>query len=409
MSEAGLDDATRRVKLHSDRPATIEIVRADTIVPEAVGWLWPGWLACGKFHLMAGAPGTGKTTLAIAIGATITTAGVFPDGFRPPSGSVLIWSGEDDLADSIVPRFMANGGNRSLLNFVGGSTDENGSRRPFDPATDFHALAAAAAKIPDLRLLVVDPVVSAVAGDSHKNAEVRRGLQPLVDFAGKTGAAVLGISHFTKATSGRDPVDRVTGSLAFGALPRLVMVTAKPVEQGGHRRLVRAKSNIGPDGNGFEYNLLQLSLEGASGIFGQAVAWGRVLEGTARELLAAVETEENEAEAPARADAERWLVALLDNGPVDAKEIARLAKTTDRSMRTVERAKARLGIESIKIALTGGWSWALPRDAAKEGCHTSVVAAFDKTAVSTEGRHGERVASFGGVGALRGTEVEVEI
>ena len=44
----------------------------------------------------------------------------------------------------------------------------------------------------EIKLLIVDPIVSAVAGDSHKNAEVRRGLQPLVDAGQKMGAAVLG-------------------------------------------------------------------------------------------------------------------------------------------------------------------------------------------------------------------------
>ena len=63
---------------------------------------------------------------------------------------------------------------------------------------------------------------------STKNAEVRRGLQPLVDFAGETGCAVLGGTHFTKGTTGRDPTERVTGSLAFGALARLAFGANPP-------------------------------------------------------------------------------------------------------------------------------------------------------------------------------------
>ena len=60
------------------------------------------------------------------------------------------------------------------------------------------------------------PIVSAVAGDSHKGAEVRRALQPVVTLAQRLGCAVLGITHFSKGTNGRDPVERVTGSIAFG-------------------------------------------------------------------------------------------------------------------------------------------------------------------------------------------------
>ena len=92
-----------------------------------------------------------------------------------------------------------------------------------------------------LALLIVDPIVSAVATDSHKNGEVRRGLQPLVDLAAAQGCALLGITHYSKGTAGRDPLERVTGSVAFGALARLVFGTAKPTEEGAPRRMVRAK------------------------------------------------------------------------------------------------------------------------------------------------------------------------
>ena len=63
-------------------------------------------------------------------------------------------------------------------------------------------------------------------GDSHKNAETRRDLQPLVDLAERTHAAVIGIHHFTKGSEALDPLDRVSGSLAFGAGPRVVLLSA---------------------------------------------------------------------------------------------------------------------------------------------------------------------------------------
>ena len=68
---------------------------------------------------------------------------------------------------------------------------------------------------------MLDPIVSVVKGDSHKNAETRLGLQPFCDLCAATGAAGLGVHHFTKNTAGGDPLDRISGSLAFGALPPL--------------------------------------------------------------------------------------------------------------------------------------------------------------------------------------------
>ena len=339
--------------------AKIEIVRADTIAPRSVRWLWPGWLACGKFHLLAGAPGTAKSSIGFSIAAVVTSGGMFPDGSEAPIGSALIWSGEDDLDDTIVPRFMANSGDRTRLHFVTGARDEKGNPRPFDPAIDFPMLENAARKIPDLRFILIDPVVSAVTGDSHKNTEVRRGLQPLVDFAADTGAALLGISHYTKGTSGRDPVERVTGSLAFAALPRLVMATAKPTEQGQPRRMVRAKSNIGPDGGGFEYDLVQIMLDQASGLMAQKVDWGAALEGSATALIAEVEAQDNPIRFSALDAAKAWLVEMLGTGTVRVPFIEEMAKEKGHAWPTVTRAKTALGVVSIKQG-SEGWAWHMP-------------------------------------------------
>jgi len=193
---------------------------------------------------LAGAPGTGKTTLALGLGATITVGGRWPDGTRAPVGDVLIWSGEDAPADTLAPRLLATGGDMARVHFVG-DVRQGVEVVPFDPARHFPTLALAASRLPELRLVIVDPIVSAVAGDSHKNAEVRRGLQPLVDFAEQTGCALLGVTHFTKFTQGKEPLERLTGSLGFGAVARIVLGTAKlKDEDGGGRVLVRVKNNL---------------------------------------------------------------------------------------------------------------------------------------------------------------------
>ncbi|MBS0221414.1 MAG: hypothetical protein JSR91_11810 [Proteobacteria bacterium] len=77
----------------------------------------------------------------------------------------------------------------------------------------------------------------------------------MVDFTRKVDCAVLGITHLAKNSSGRDPLDRVAGSLAFGAVPRLVMSTVKPPDSRAPRRLLRTKANNGRDDGGFEYTL----------------------------------------------------------------------------------------------------------------------------------------------------------
>jgi hypothetical protein len=188
---------------------------------------------------------------------------------------VLIWSGEDSAEDTLVPRLLAAGADLSKIHFIG-NVQHGDEIRSFDPAIDIAELNHAAARIGDISLLIVDPVVNAVAGDSHKNGEVRRALQPLVDFGEKLCCAVLGISHFSKGTNGKEPLERVTGSLAFGALARIVLATAKISDNETTKRIFcRAKSNIGLDHGGFEYDLHQKELEDYRGIFPSYLMWDK--------------------------------------------------------------------------------------------------------------------------------------
>ena len=150
----------------------VQVVCAATLQSKPVKWIWNGWLAPGKLHILAGAPGTGKTTIATDWAASISAGRQFADGEIPEAGDVLIWSGEDSLEETLKPRLEAALGDCSRVFFVQAFV-EGGETVPFDPAYHMQRLIDVAAKMPNLRLLIVDPIVAAITGDSHKNAEVR--------------------------------------------------------------------------------------------------------------------------------------------------------------------------------------------------------------------------------------------
>jgi hypothetical protein len=316
---------------------------------------------------LAGAPGTGKTTIAIALAAIVSAGLRWPDDSLCEPADVLIWSGEDSVSDALLPRLLVAGANPGHVHFVDAVTDR-GKGRPFDPSTDMPALVTAARALPRLRLIVLDPVVGAVAGDSHKNTETRRGLQPVVDLAAQLDACLLGITHLSKNTSGREPLERVAGSIAFGAVARVVLATVKPADTDEPRRLVRAKSNIGPDSGGFGYTLFGALVPGHE-FTAQRIDWGAPLEGSARELMA---IEDHDTGGEAIEDAEAFLLDTLRNGPVATRDIQQAARAHGHAWRTVNSAKKQLGIKASKGGFEAGWSWELPapKDAGEgaEGC-----------------------------------------
>jgi hypothetical protein len=339
----------------------VVVKRADEIAVECIRWLWEDHLARGKLHLLVGPPGVNKTTLWTAIVATLSTGGRWPDGSRAQLGASLVWSGEDGIADTLLPRLMAHGADLSRVHFVSAVVDNEG-RRPFDPSLDMERLRLHASRIQGLALIVADPVVLTVRGDSHKDGEVRRGLQPLVELAERSGAAAVGVAHFAKNSAGRSPVDRVAGSLAFGAAARVVLAVGRiPDDQGGGRLMVRAKSNIGPDGGGFRFAVTPIEVAGGETV---RVEWGEPMHGSAHDLLSTIERTNDPDERAADNDVDVFLREILIDagGAMNRKEVLAVAKRAGYPERTVERSRARCRI----VVKTSGFgsnrhsTWTLP-------------------------------------------------
>jgi putative DNA primase/helicase len=210
---------------------------------------------------------------------------------------------------------------------------------------------------------------------------------------GQSAHVCLGVTHFTKGSEGRSPIDRVTGSLAFGALPRVVMVAAREPDsedgKPGKRILARAKSNIGPDDGGFTYSLDLVALYDTPDIIACIVKWTGSIKGNARDILANIEGEKDESVGIERREAEDFLLDFLMDGQKSAKECKAAAAAAGITLITLKRAKAKVRIASFKDGMTGGWVWKLP-----EGDH--------QTPKGFEGAHPQSVSPFGDNEPLRG-------
>ena len=339
--------------------SSLQIVNMATIQAQAINWLWSGWLPLGKLTILAGAGGCGKTNLLLALIATITTNGIFPDGSKcTDTGKVLIYSTEDDPNDTLLPRLIANGADLSKIDFIAGRINDKGDREPFDPTKDLPLLNAYAKQNPDIKLLMIDPIISAVGGDSNKATDVRRSLQVVVDFAQEFNCAVVGITHFAKGTSGSSPAERIIGSQAFTALARMVWSAAKREDE-NDCILVRAKSNISTLDGGIKYQIEPETV--LENIETTKTAWLGTIEGSARELLSEAESTEN-SNGTTVDMAKEFLIDLLssvENMP--SKEVQSQAKDAGFSPASIRRAQEKLNIKPFKPQGEKIWFWSLPK------------------------------------------------
>lgn len=346
------------------RAPTVNLSCAADIVPEPIHWLWPGWLPAGKLSILAGQPGCGKTTIAISLSAAISNGATWPDGTScKAAGNILIWTGEDGLADTLVPRLMAAGADLRRVFFVESVTNETGELQPFDPSRDVPILAERIEQIGGASMLVVDPIISVVSGDSHKSGDVRKSLQPLIDLGAAHGCAILGITHFSKGSKGSSPTERILGSQAFGAAARMILVAGKD-DASDRRIFAKSKCNIAGDSGGFEYAIEMLDAQ--DGLTSSRIAWGEPLDGSARDILREIEADDQDVDEHdereskferARCMIYEWLTPFMST-----KEMKAAAQAEGVSWRMVEAAKAaevKAGnkIRAVKQGKDWGWIW----------------------------------------------------
>ncbi len=126
------------------------------------------------------------------------------------------------------------------------------------------------------------------------------------------------------------------------------------------RVLMRAKSNIGPDGDGFEYQLLNGELPGLPGVTASRVEWGKTVTAAARDVLADVEPTGDREERQDRRDAAAWLRDLLTGDALPVKVVSQPADAAGFPWRTMPRAMRDLGVVSRREGFGKGASWHLP-------------------------------------------------
>jgi len=333
-----------------------KVVCVDNVAPEAVHWLWPGYLARGKLTLLGGDPELGKSLILIDAAARQSTGAHWPNGPRARVGGTFMVCSEDGIADTVRPRAEAAGADLKKLHIFESTVIRGGKRRTFSLQDDLELLGRAIDKTGGVTLICIDAITSYMGQiDSHRTTDVRAVLEPLARFAEAHGIAILGVTHPPKAAQG-NALRAFTGSFAFVAAPRIVFfVTNEP--ETDRRLLLPVKNNIGPKARGIGYYIGTRTI--ACHIIAPHIMWSdEPVDVTADEAIAANNVAGKSGGSSFK-EAENFLSDLLANGPVGAKEGEEAAEANGISRRTLARAKKALGVKSEKGDFEGGWAWSL--------------------------------------------------
>ncbi len=332
-------------------------VLLSNVVAEKIEWLWKGRVPKGKLTLVDGDPAKGKSALTIYVAACVTVGRAFPDGAPCEAGGVALLNAEDGLADTILPRFQAAGGDPSKVVSLATVADEDGHERLLSIPEDIPIIERGIKRV-DAELVVIDPFMAFLSGklNAHKDQDVRRALAPLAAMADKTGAAVLVVRHLNQAT-GQNPLYRGGGSIGIIGQARSALVVAEDPGDDRRRVLASLKNNLSEPAPSLVFTVVSAP-NGAA-----CVEWKGQTDLKADQLLCAPADPE---ERSALDEAKDFLLDALQDGPRHSAAVKKEARKAEVSEATLRRAKTTLGVRAKKEG-DGSWSWSLPGKLRREG------------------------------------------
>lgn len=316
-------------------------------------WDWPGWLLSDSINLLEGRKGAGKSSVCAAIAAHFTGGPVLP-GAAPPAPRGILWCGmEENWQSAILPRLVAAGADTSWCSRLRLMTPEGRTRRLSLPSGMDELIPLLRAG--RIGLIVLDPFSSlADPGiDLRIEQHARAYLETLADGLAEAGTTGLLTRHVRKGGHG-DVLDMGLGSVAVGNTARTILRCDKHPSKKGRFVLSQVISNYGKRPPSLVYRLeermetVHVDWEGDSQLSAEVLAEG---SGTAADMDEAC-------------DARLLLQDLIGDERRPASTIIAEARACGVGERSLRRAKAELGVKSVRVSQgpkgEGVWYWCPP-------------------------------------------------
>jgi KaiC/GvpD/RAD55 family RecA-like ATPase len=313
-------------------------LRLADVTAERVEWLWNGWIPRGKLTIIEGHPGQGKSTLTVDLLARLSQGLALPGQEALPPMTVGFFQGEDGAADTVRPRFDAAGGDATRCRLLCGFSGADGGHEFISLPEGIDGIRRWITEH-GLSAVVIDPLTAflSVGVDSYKDADVRRALYPLALLAEETDCTMLLVRHLTKGARGH-AILAGGGSIGFAGIARSILLVAPPcevaAEDPGLRVVAHSKCNVGPLQPSRAFRLCDSPEHGAA-----SIRWSGEVGVSAGELLTADLDRDTEGDSVTE-----WLRTVLLDGPVDSREVKKLARSDGMSDRRLHAARRHLNV-----------------------------------------------------------------
>ncbi|WP_157605522.1 AAA family ATPase [Schlesneria paludicola] len=350
--------------------------RLSDVPGKPLEWIWEGLIPRGKLTLITGEPGIGKSLFALQVVSMVTRGGRDPfrsagvngdeavrssEAQRTNPGDVLIFSADDDPADTLRPRLEAADADltRVILLSPELSMEDEARADGRDIAGDAPltrletVMESLAEEGVTPQLIVLDPI-DAFLNPIRRRSDRAMVVARLVALAARSGAAIIVIANSTSSRIGRAGYRQNTiGNQELANSARAVLMVAQDLEN-DHRRLVLpVKLNLGANRPGLAFV-----------IEGNAVTWnGDPIALTGDEYV----TQANERlksplvreECSELDRVTHFLKHQLSEGYKPSVEVRMAAAENYIAYSTLRRAFRRLGCRTTKLG-AGAWYWWLP-------------------------------------------------
>ena len=321
--------------------------------PRPIRWLWNNYLPLGKVTLLVGDPGVGKSFFSFDLAARVSRGeSIPPDGSLVDGpGHVPFLSADDDPDDIMYPRLEAAGGDLSRIAGIPNNDFEylNKEAEPLlSLARDIDRVEYALHRLPEARLVVIDPISAYLDGvDMNNNMDVCGLLMRLAAMSRVYDVAILLISHHRKAGA-PSVLYRALGALAFTSSVRVVLSLTRDPAYAERRLLLAAKMNLLPEETGRAFSIVDQVLE-----------WEpEPVPMNADEMQQCVRA--GHATADRVEEAAAWLEEFLKEGRRRAVEVHATAREQKISHVVLYAAKKRTAAYNYRDGKAQAWFWELP-------------------------------------------------